>query len=65
MKLSDLNDLPQIATRAEYAKHIGCSTRTLLRAEKKGEIEGIRAEKNQVYYHRQDVLALLLQKGLL
>jgi predicted site-specific integrase-resolvase len=65
MTIKDIDSLPQVGTRADYAWHLGVSTKTLQRAERRGEIRSLRPNSKTVLYRRIDILRMLRERGVI
>ena len=60
-----LHALPDVVERSALCKLFGVSYKSFQRAERDGEIEGIRLFTNRTYYRRDDAIKLAGDKGWL
>jgi hypothetical protein len=61
----ELESLPKIGTRQEFARALGVCSRTLHRWELRNELQPIRPNANLVLYTRIGILRFLAERGIL
>jgi hypothetical protein len=64
MRIPKIDNLPDLAQRAEWARLLQCDATTLYRAEKGGDLKGFKATGKAVLYTKDAVLTWLGLEGV-
>jgi hypothetical protein len=59
MRIPKIENLPDLAQRAEWARLLKCDNTTLYRAEKSGDLKGSKPTGRAVVYLKKDILRWL------